>query len=138
MDGKLQFKEWARKKPVSITEAGRLLTTAELEADAALRIGSLHTLPADLQVTLAVERYALEPDFKLGIIGRGILTRDEIVTHIKDRTPFGELAVRAEMHYCNQLISMLAGAEIPSWPEPMRPAAQEWPDFKQAASTTVL
>ena len=48
--GKLQFKEYARKKPLSITEGGKLLTLPEVAASATLRLGSLHTLPNNLQI----------------------------------------------------------------------------------------
>jgi hypothetical protein len=134
--GKLQFKEYAKRKPLSVAPDGRFLTTTELAASPELRLGSLHTLSSELQVKLAIERYAMEPDFKLGIIGLGVLTRDEVITHMKNHTDFGQLAVRVEMGYCNNLIAALPGAEIPAWPKPPKPATPKEPYLKAVKPVT--
>ncbi len=138
MNPKLKFKEFAAKKPLSITGDGRLLTLTEVAASARLQLGSLHSLPQAAQIKLTLERYALEPDFKLGIIGEGILTRDEIIDHIKNQTPFGQLAVRVEMGYLHDLITALSAKDIPAWPKLTAKLMPKAPDFKQMLKVILL
>jgi hypothetical protein len=115
--GRLQFKSFAAKKPLIITSEGGLLTAQEVADTPSLGKGSLFTLDEELQVKLAVKRYSLEPDFKLGVVGLGIYSKRDIIGHIKRRTDFGRLATRAEMGYCNELASSLRARAVPSWPK---------------------
>ena len=77
--GKLQFKSFAAEKPLMITADGRMLSVKQVAETPALSLGSLFSLDEDLQVELAATRYAMEPDYKLGVVGLGIFTRDEII-----------------------------------------------------------
>lgn len=114
--GKLEFSPQALKKPLTISPDGRFITAKQLAETPALGRGSLFALSEDLQVKLALERYSLEPDFSLGIVGAGLLTRAEIIDHIKKRTDFGLLATRVEMGYCGELAAVIAGRTVPAWP----------------------
>lgn len=114
--GKLEFKDYAAKKPLSLSAKGEFLTAKDIAGRPELSLGSLFTLEIDQQLKLALARYDLEPDFRLGIIGVGLLTKDEVVDHLKRKTDFGRLALRAEMSYCNELIAGLAGGIRPDWP----------------------
>ena len=115
--GNLEFKEYAAKKPLSVSARGEFLTASEIAGEPVLGLGSLFTLKLDQQLKLALARYALEPDFTLGIIGVGLLSKDEVIEHLTQQTDFGCLALRAEMGYCNELIAELAGGVIPAaWP----------------------
>jgi len=113
--GKLEMKEYAAKKPLAITPTGEFVTASEIVETPSLAMGSLLALSEDLQVKLTVERNKLEPDYKLGIIGVGIVTKDEVIEHVEAKTEFGLEVVRAELNYCNELMATLAGAEIPKW-----------------------
>ena len=127
--GNFDFREYAAKKPLTITPAGEFLTANEIATQPALSLGSLFTLDTDQQLKLALERYALEPDFRLGIIGVGLLTKDEVIEHLQRRTEFGRLALRAEIGYCNELIAELAADVRPNWPpipEPPFPPIPDW------------
>lgn len=121
--GNLEFKGYAAKKPLTVSPTGKFLTVSEIAAQPRLSLGSLFTLDTDQQLKLALARYALEPDFRLGIIGVGLLTKDEVIEHLKRQTDFGRLALQAEMAYCNELIAELAGGgAAPAWPPiPERP-----------------
>lgn len=63
---RLKLKAYAAKKPVVITSEGRFLTLQQVADTPSLGAGSLFALSEDLQVKLAVQRYSLEPDFKIG------------------------------------------------------------------------
>lgn len=128
--GKLEFKEWAAKKPLSLSASGEFLKAEELAGVSSLGVGSLHALAPEKQLKLAVERYKLEPDFKLGIIGIGIKTRDEIIEEMERESEFGRLAINVEMDYCNHLIGTLAGGITPAWPKPPIKPIPTWPDWK--------
>ncbi len=128
--GSLQFKSFAAKKPLMITPKGAFLTVQQVADAPSLGRGSLFTLDEDLQIKLATKRYSLEPNFKLGIVGLGIYSRNEIIEHIKKRTDFGKLATRAEMGYCNDLAARLRVKKIPSWPKPPRKPIRKWPWWK--------
>ena len=65
----LDFKDYAVQKPVSISETGRFVSVNEVVAQPSLSLISLYSLGFDLQLKLALERYRLEPDFKLGVVG---------------------------------------------------------------------
>ena len=81
--GNMEFKEYAAKKPISVSPTGDLLTPEQVLSQPALTLGSLFALEEEMQMKLVLERYEIEPDFKLGIFGTGILTKDEIIEHIE-------------------------------------------------------
>jgi hypothetical protein len=130
--GNLQIKDHLVQKPLSITPGGKFITAEEILAQPVLGLGSLFTLDDNLQVELAVERYGFEPELRLGVIGAGVYTRDEIVAELKAQTPFGREVLRAEMYYCNILTaSLLAGDSAPKWPDVPRPIEPTFPDWKK-------
>ncbi len=128
--GKLQFKEYAAKKPLTVSATGKFLTASEVLSNRSLALGSLHALSADLQLKLGLARYEIEPDFKLAIIGVGVLTKKEVIEHLKKQTEFGKLALEAEIQYCNELISALTAGTIPSWPKIPKEPIPKKPDWK--------
>jgi hypothetical protein len=128
--GHLEFKEYASKKPVAFSPEGEFITIADVAKKAEAQLGSLHTLEAGQQLKLTLERYQLEPDFKLGIIGRGMMTKHQVLDEIKNQTEFGKVAVQAEMEYCNQLIASLGIDKLPVWPVLPKPHVVEIPDWK--------
>lgn len=137
--GKLEFKEWAAKKPLSVSASGEFLKAADIVGAPSLGVGSLHTLAPEKKLKLAVERYNLEPEFKLGIIGVGILSKDEIICHMETQTAFGQLAVDAEMDYCNELLGTLAtGSVPPAWPKLPKVPFPRWPDWKPVKRCVLL
>lgn len=128
--GSLQFKSFAARKPVMMTPEG-VFRTAQQVADApSLGMGSLFSLDENLQAKLAAKRYSLEPDFKLGIIGLGIYSRDDIIGHIKKKTALGKLATKAEMGYCNELAASLRVRKVPAWPKPPQKRIPKGPWWK--------
>ncbi len=129
--GELVFKAYAAKKPVTLSPTGKFLTADEVLSQPSLGLGSLHTLGLENQLKLALERYALEPDFKLGVFGIGVLTKDEVIEHLKKQTNFGQVALQAEVEYCNQLMASLTAASLPVWPEIPTPVLPEKPEWKK-------
>jgi hypothetical protein len=135
--GKLTFKEYATKKPVMIKPTGEFVEPAEISRTPSLALGSLFALSEDQQIKLAVERNRLEPDYKLGILGIGIVSKDEVIEHIQSKTELGQEIVRAEMSYSNQLISDLryektaVKPEMPSIEVELQPEMWNWipPDW---------
>jgi hypothetical protein len=114
---RLNLKPFAAKKPLMVTSEGRFLSLQQIAETPSLGAGSLFALNEELQIKLAVQRYSLEPDFKLGVIGGGIYSRDDIIDNIKTKTPFGQLATQAEMGYCSEFASSLGTATSPTWPK---------------------
>lgn len=128
--GKLNFKGHAAAKPISISPSGQFLTAADLMKQPSLALGSQFALSKAQQLKLALERYRLEPDFKLGVIGVGILSKSEIVEQLKAQTEFGKQALDAEMAYCNELAASLGATKLPVWPKPVKPVEPVVPDWK--------
>ncbi|MBP6873013.1 MAG: hypothetical protein KBC43_13470 [Bacteroidales bacterium] len=132
--GKLNFKDYAAKKPVLLSPSGKFLTIKEVTATSKFEFGSLHTLSGESQAKLALERYKLEPDFKLGIFEQGVMTKADVMNHIQDGTEFGQLAVQVEMQYCNELMQSLKMTTVPAFPKlpdkPL-PAVPEWKQIKR-------
>ena len=129
--GNLEMKKYAAKKPVAVTPTGEFVKPSELVEKPSLAIGSLLALSEDLQAKLTIERNKLEPDFKLGIIGVGIVTKDELIEHVEARTELGQEIVRAEMNYCNDLMATLAGGAPSKWPVVPTPKPEPLPtDWK--------
>jgi hypothetical protein len=127
--GNLEFKDYAAKKPLMVSE-GKFVTAKEVIAQPSLSLGSLFTLGAKEQVDFVLERYKLEPDFKLGVIGTGLLTKDEVINEIKGKTDLGQELVTAELGYCGELISSLASRVVPSWPVIPKPDVPVIPNWK--------
>ncbi len=136
--GELVFKAYAAKKPVTLSPTGKFLTAAEVLSQPSLGFGSLHALGLKSQLKLALERYAIEPEFKLGIFGIGVISKDEVIEHLKNQTSFGQLALQAEMEYCNQLMSSLAAGSLPAWPEIPTPVLPEKPEWKKVKRCYLL
>jgi len=128
--GKLNFKDYAARKPLSVSPSGEFLAAKDILAEPSLQLGSLLTLSKEKQVELAVERYNLEPDFKLGIIGVGLLTKKEIIDHLKKQDEFGQTALEAELGYCSELMANLDPAEIATKPEMPKKPIPVVPDWK--------
>ena len=123
--GNLDFKSFAAKKPLMITSEGRFITAQQVAEAPSLGQGSPFALEEKLQIELAVKRYSLEPDFKLGIIDGGLYSKDDIIDHIERRTEFGQLVLKTEMGYCDQLSSNLKWEKVPPWPKkPPKPIPQ--------------
>lgn len=137
--GKLEFKEYAAKKPLAVDDAtGRYLTARDIVEKPALRLGSLLSLDTETRVKLAVERYKLEPDFTLGVIGMGLVTKDEAIEHLKNQTEFGQLALEAEMAHCSELMAALAGEIVPAWPVIPKGPIPKVPDWKPIKRCIIL
>jgi len=128
--GNLEFKSFAVKKPLMITPAGDFVSVQQVADVPSLGMGSLFTLDEDLQVELATKRYSMEPDFKLGIVGLGIYSRDDVIDEIKKKTELGKLATRVEMGYCGELAASLRAKKVPSWPKAPRKAVPKQPWWK--------
>lgn len=114
--GKLKFKSHAAKKPIAIGADGKFVKTGEVGGAPSLSVGSLHALDEASKIKLAIARYKLEPNFKLAIVGTGVLSRNEIIEHMRKQTDFGQLAVDVEIDYCNELVATLAAGTKPIWP----------------------
>ena len=96
-----------------VTASGKFLTVKQAPSTTLIDMGSLHSLPVEKQKSLALDRYRLEPDFKLGIFGMGIMSKADVIRNIKDETPFGKLAVQVEMQYCNELMQAIKATKLP-------------------------
>jgi len=129
--GKLNFKEYAAKKPVMITASGDFLTVKQAASKASLGAFSLHTLSDDNQKKLALERYKMEPDFQLGIFELGNYTKAQVIDEIERNTDLGQLAVKVEMQYCNNLLGAVNDAKLPVMPKMPDKVIPEVPDWKQ-------
>ena len=138
--GKLEFKDYAAQKPLSLSTTGGFLTARDIAAEPSLSFGSLHTLDTADKLKLALARYELEPDFKLAVMGRGILSKTEIMEHMKQQTEFGLQAINVEMTYCNELIASLGpgGPAVPAWPKISKNPIPIRPDWKPIGRCLML
>lgn len=142
--GKLNFKDYAAKKPVMITASGDFLTVKQAASKASLGTFSLHTLSDENQKKLALERYKLEPDFKLGIFEMGHYTKAQLIDEIEKESDLGKLAVQVEMQYCNELLGSLDTRVpvMPKIPDKIIPVVPDWKQINRCfffkLKTTVL
>lgn len=125
--GKLEFRDYAMKKPITVTPTGTFVSPKDFMKTPSLSAGSLFSLEEDLKTKLTLERTKLEPDFKLGIFGVGIVTKDEIIENIEQNTSLGKEFVRAEMHYLNELTATLATASSLKKPKTPKIEQEEQP-----------
>ena len=79
----LTMKSYALNKPIAITPDGNYVMTPEIISRPGVARRSLRKLDMKLQVKLAVERNRIEPEYKLGIIGKGVVTRREVIDQIR-------------------------------------------------------
>lgn len=115
--GQFEFREYAARKPVSVSPRGDFISVIDIVKQRGERLTSLHTLKLEQKIKLTLSRYELEPDFTLGIVGRGILNKNQVMEEIKAQTEFGKVAVQAELEYCNQLIASLGIRKLDLWPK---------------------
>lgn len=129
--GKMDFKDYAAKKPVSISSAGESLTLQEVMDTPKFGFVSLHSLDAEDQKKLTLERYALEPDFTVGVIGVGLYTKDEVMKEIQQMSEFGNMLVGAEMGYLSELMTTISTSKLPAWPKTPTPPWEDKPEWKE-------
>lgn len=113
----LSLKEYALKKPIAITDKGSFIMVQDIVARPGRALRSLRNLDLRLQVKLAIERNRLEPTYKLGIINKKVMTKNQIIDQMKKRTAIGEKIVKAEMDYCDELMSVLITHRTYKWPK---------------------
>ncbi|MHC4424682.1 MAG: hypothetical protein ACYSYV_01150 [Planctomycetota bacterium] len=123
--GRLKVKAYAAEKPVALGARGRFVTLAEAvkQPSALSSAASLASLEDDDQAKLVIERNRLEPDFTLGVIGQENIRKRDLLDHIKQRTPLGNMAIQAELNYVADLVSQVARPARPVWPRvpPVKP-----------------
>jgi hypothetical protein len=143
--GKLNFKDYAVKKPVMISASGEFLTVNQVATKASLGNFSLHTLSNENQKKLTLERYKLEPDFTLGIFELGKYTKAQLIDEIEKESDLGKLAIQVEMQYCNDMLGAVNAAKLPIMPEipdKIIPVAPDWKQINRCfffkLKTTVL
>jgi hypothetical protein len=128
--GGLKIRKYALKKPIAITRKGEFIMTPDIMSRPGIARRSLRRLDIGLQAKLAIERNRIEPDYKLGIIGKGAIMKKDIMNHIQKRTVFGRTIISTEMDYCNELMSVLLARRRFRWPvmPRSRPASmpREW------------
>ncbi len=121
--GRLSLKEYAAEKPISVGPTGKLIGPRDVARTRALALTSLDALDPDAKIELALKRNRLEPNFTLGIIGVGLVTKAEVIQHIERETELGREVVKAELNYCNDLMQALAGGAAPRGPKIPKPGA---------------
>lgn len=137
--GNLDFKDYAAKKPLLISPVGEFVTADEIVAAPALALGSVFTLDIADQLRLALARYEMEPEFKLGIFDGGVLTKQEVVDQLKAQTNLGRFLLQVEMGYVNDLLIALASGAAPTaWPEVANPPIIEKPDIRKVGKCVWL
>lgn len=121
--GKLTVKAYAAEKPVALGVRGKFVSLAEAAKKPSVLSMSLASLADDDQTRLVVERNRLEPDFTLGVVGYGNVRKRELLDHIKQRTPLGNMAIQAELTYVEELVSGVGLRSRGVWPKipPVKP-----------------
>lgn len=129
--GRLEIPDYAAKKPVSITPSGEFISLEKITERPELAMGSLFALDTNLQIKLAVKRISLEPDFRFGVLGGGVYTRDQVIEAVeKQETDLGKEVLKAEMYYLNLLSASIDNPiPIPNWPEVIKPVKPTIPDW---------
>jgi hypothetical protein len=124
--GNLSFKEYAAKKPIAMEATGKFLSPREVAEAPVLSFGRGSEVQEQeaVQFPLALKRMKLEPNFTLGIVGVGEVTKAEVIEHLEAKTDFGEEVADAEFRYCKKLTEALS-AGPPREPEKLpRPTAR--------------
>ena len=107
----LEMVEYASKKPVTVGQNGKMSSLTEVAKTPSLAMANLFGLEEKFQAALTIERYKLEPEFKLGIFEHGTMAKDDVIIAVKNKTDIGQEIVRAEMVYCQELMQSLDSGE---------------------------
>lgn len=130
--GDLEFKGVAADKPLAISPTGDLMTASDLVGQPTLGYSTLLTLDDTQKLDLAVKRYEMEDDFRLGIVGLGVFTRDEVIDNMRAETAFGKQVVQAEIGYVNDLVAQIAaGGKVAEWQPIPREPIEPWPEWRR-------
>ena len=99
--------EFASRKPVTVDQNGKMSSLADVAKTPSLAMANLFGFEEKVQADLTIERYKLEPDFKIGIFEHGSMAKDDVIQAVKNKTDVGQEIVRAEMVYCQKLMQSL-------------------------------
>jgi hypothetical protein len=114
--GGLSMPEYAAAKPVALGPGKKLLSSEEVIKAPRLS-APLATLDDSDQKLLVYERYRLEPDFTLGIVDFGNFKKKEVLGHITEGTPLGQIVVQAELNYVDELLGAITRPPRPRKPK---------------------
>ena len=98
------------KMPVSITPDGRWITLQEFadQKIVTLSSGSLpeRLVPAGQEAELVEERLAHRPNFKVAMIGIGIVNQERAMQEVRKQTPAGRTLINIELRTIARVIEL--------------------------------
>ncbi len=99
--------------PVSITPDGRWITLREFAEKkiATLSSGSLpeQLVPAGQEAKLVEKRIAQRPDFKVAMIGIGIVDQERAMQEVRNKTSAGRTLINIELRTIANVIERVRG-----------------------------
>jgi len=105
--------ERENSKPIGVrTDNGHFVTLSEFEMQPSLALASLSSLGYDKQADFTIARLECEPkDVRIGIIGAGELSRDEIISEVRKGSDIGKQFVQIERAWVERLKDKLSKGE---------------------------
>lgn len=102
-------------KPIGIrADSGKFVTLEEFQANPKLsgELASFSSLGYEKQAAFAIARLRLEPpDLKVGVIGSGVLSRDEIIEEIRKGSESGKEFVDIEQAWVERVKEKVSRGE---------------------------
>ena len=106
----LMIPEEQWEMPVSITPDGRWITLQEFvdQKIVTLSSGSLpeRLVPAGQEAELVEKRIAYRPDFKVAMIGIGIVDQERAMQEVRKQTPAGRTLINIELRTIAHVIEI--------------------------------
>ena len=100
-------KQW--EMPVSITPNGRWITLREFTEKKMVTLSS-ESLPEQLapgqEAELVEKRIAYRPDFKVAMIGIGIVDQERAMQEVREQTPAGRTLINIELRTIARVIKL--------------------------------
>lgn len=95
-------KEW--ELPAGFGQDGKVASLRQVIAPEVPTL-SLNQLSSDQMAELTVLRIESEPDFDIGMIGAGKITREQAVAEVKAKSPVGRNLIEIERRMLQRLIN---------------------------------
>jgi len=102
-----------RDLPVGFAPGGRLVSLRDLargDPDAK-RVADPADMPRKRLVELTIERLKMQPDFRVGVLGKGMVDRDRAIDEVRRQTPLGKTLVDIEKYFIEYIVSTAQRAD---------------------------
>ena len=110
--GRFNIPDHAVEKPIGINDDGTYIYPKNITDGFVAPVTTMSLKLKEHKIKMAMVRIDMEPDFELGVFGYlGRFTKSQVMKHIGDETPLGQIFTNLEIDYSQYFTNQLSGTE---------------------------